>query len=110
VKNSRNATGNVTVTVVPSTPEVVNPNGMIPIPSCELKSNHNCLYNLAGGTNYKGQILYAAEGQGDDVPSSLVLMNPVEPYNTTSESQRNTFDYLYCLDYEIVSNTDPQSL
>jgi gluconolactonase len=29
VKASRNATGNVTVTVVPSTPEVVNPNGII---------------------------------------------------------------------------------
>jgi gluconolactonase len=28
VKDSRNATGNVTVTVVPSTPQVVNPNGM----------------------------------------------------------------------------------
>lgn len=29
VKNSRNATGKVTVTVVPSTPEVSNPNGML---------------------------------------------------------------------------------
>lgn len=28
VKDSRNATGNVTVTVVPSNPQVINPNGM----------------------------------------------------------------------------------
>ncbi|KAI1848955.1 hypothetical protein JX266_005383 [Neoarthrinium moseri] len=62
VKGSRNATGNVTVTVVPSNPQVVNPNG---------------------ATYYKGNIIYAAEGQGDNVPSALQLMNPVEPYNTT---------------------------
>ncbi|KAI0129442.1 D-lactonohydrolase [Xylariales sp. AK1849] len=62
VKNSRNATGNVTVTVVPSKPQVINPNG---------------------GTNYEGNIIFTAEGQGDDVPSALFLMNPLEPYNTT---------------------------
>ncbi|ORY62688.1 lactonohydrolase [Pseudomassariella vexata] len=62
VKSKRIATGNVTVTVVPSTPQVINPNG---------------------ATNYKGQIIFAGEGQGDTVPSALYLMNPVEPYNTT---------------------------
>jgi len=57
-----NASGLVDVVEVPSNPLVVNPNG---------------------GTNYKGQILFAAEGQGANVPSELVIMNPVEPYNTT---------------------------
>ena len=38
-----------------------------------------------GGTNYKGQIIFAGEGQGEDVPSALYLMNPEKPYNTTSK-------------------------
>lgn len=54
----------VTVTVVnTSNPQVINPNG---------------------GTNYKGQILFAGEGQGPNVPSALYLMNPEPPYNTTT--------------------------
>ncbi|KAL0936740.1 evolved d-pantonohydrolase [Colletotrichum truncatum] len=52
----------VTVTAVPSNPQVINPNG---------------------GTNYKGNIIFAGEGQGDRIASALYLMNPVEPYNTT---------------------------
>ncbi|KAK2602156.1 hypothetical protein N8I77_008712 [Diaporthe amygdali] len=52
----------VTVHTVPSNPQVINPNG---------------------GTNYKGNIIFAGEGQGDNIPSALYLMNPVEPYNTT---------------------------
>lgn len=43
------------------------------------------LMSVTGGTNYKGQILFAAEGQGANVPSELIIMNPVEPYNTTGE-------------------------
>jgi gluconolactonase len=53
-----------TVTVVDTAnPQVINPNG---------------------GTNYKGQIIFAGEGQGDDVASALYLMNPKAPYNTTT--------------------------
>ncbi|KAH8666310.1 D-lactonohydrolase [Xylariales sp. PMI_506] len=62
VTGLRNATGKVDVVVVPSEPQVINPNG---------------------GTNYKGQIIFAGEGQGDNIPSALYLMNPIEPYNTT---------------------------
>ncbi|KAH8591934.1 hypothetical protein B0O99DRAFT_654088 [Bisporella sp. PMI_857] len=62
VANQRNASGQVKVTTVGSNPQVINPNG---------------------ATNYKGQILYMAEGQGADIPSALVVMNPKEPYNTT---------------------------
>ncbi|KAK1456159.1 D-lactonohydrolase [Colletotrichum cuscutae] len=62
LRNGSLGTTEVTVTTVPSNPQVINPNG---------------------GTNYKGQIIFAGEGQGDRVPSSLYLMNPVEPYNTT---------------------------
>ncbi|KAH7368236.1 hypothetical protein B0T11DRAFT_305007 [Plectosphaerella cucumerina] len=52
----------VTVHTVPSNPQVINPNG---------------------AANYKGQIIFAGEGQGDRIESALFLMNPVEPYNTT---------------------------
>ncbi|KAI8954418.1 gluconolactonase [Xylaria longipes] len=62
VSTKRNATGLVKVHVVKSNPMVLNPNG---------------------ATNYKGQLLFAAEGQGPDKTSGLILMNPREPYNTT---------------------------
>jgi gluconolactonase len=53
------------VTVVnTSNPQVINPNG---------------------GTNWKGNIIFAGEGQGDNVPSALYVMNPLPPYNTTSK-------------------------
>ncbi|EPE10888.1 evolved d-pantonohydrolase [Ophiostoma piceae UAMH 11346] len=52
----------VTVTTVNSTPAVINPNG---------------------ATNFRGQIVYAGEGQGDKITSALYLMNPKAPYNTT---------------------------
>jgi gluconolactonase len=55
----------IPVTIVNTTnPQVTNPNG---------------------GTNYKGNIIFAGEGQGDNVPSALYVMNPEAPYNTTSE-------------------------
>ncbi|KAL1877494.1 hypothetical protein Daus18300_002481 [Diaporthe australafricana] len=53
---------NATVTVVPSSPQVINPNG---------------------GTNYKGNIVFAGEGQGADITSTMFLMNPEAPFNTT---------------------------
>ncbi|CAK7217699.1 hypothetical protein SBRCBS47491_003259 [Sporothrix bragantina] len=52
----------VPVTVVNSTPQIINPNG---------------------GTNFRGQIIFAGEGMGDDIPSALYVMNPLPPYNTT---------------------------
>ncbi|KAI1657946.1 calcium-dependent phosphotriesterase [Daldinia decipiens] len=61
VSNIRNATGSVNVQTV-DVPAIINSNG---------------------GTNYKGEIVFAAEGQGDDATSQLVVMNPREPYNTT---------------------------
>lgn len=36
-----------------------------------------------GATQYKGQILYAAEGQGNNTAPALIVLNPREPYNTT---------------------------
>ncbi|KAI1185388.1 lactonohydrolase [Nemania serpens] len=62
VSTRRNATGSVKVHVVDSNPMVLNPNGAV---------------------NYKGQLLFAAEGQGADKTTELVIMNPREPYNTT---------------------------
>lgn len=41
-----------------------------------------------GATNYKGNIVYMAEGQGSNIPSALVVMNPLEPYNTTGSTHK----------------------
>ncbi|KAK1753595.1 Gluconolactonase [Echria macrotheca] len=62
VKSSRNAVGKVTVTEIPSNPQIPNPNG---------------------ATQYKGKLLFAAEGQGPNIAPGLFVMNPVAPYNTT---------------------------
>ena len=42
---------------------------------------------FVGATNYQGNILFTGEGQGDNVAPALFLMNPVEPYNTTSKNR-----------------------
>ncbi|KAL2204474.1 calcium-dependent phosphotriesterase [Sarocladium strictum] len=62
VSNFTDAVGKVNVETVNSDPPVINPNG---------------------GTNYKGNIIFAGEGQGDSIPSALYLVNPVSPYNAT---------------------------
>lgn len=59
---SGNKTGHVTVQTVTSDPPVVNPNG---------------------GTNYKGNILFAGEGMGNETASALYSVNPLPPYNAT---------------------------
>ncbi|KAI0152505.1 calcium-dependent phosphotriesterase [Hypoxylon sp. NC0597] len=61
VSDIRNATGSVNVHTVDA-PSILNSNG---------------------ATNYRGQIVYTAEGQGDNATSQLVVLNPREPYNTT---------------------------
>ncbi|OTA89909.1 hypothetical protein M434DRAFT_78705 [Hypoxylon sp. CO27-5] len=61
VSDIRNATGSVNVQIVDA-PAILNSNG---------------------ATNYRGQIVYTAEGQGDNATSQLVVLNPREPYNTT---------------------------
>lgn len=38
-----------------------------------------------GAATYRGQLVYCAEGAGAANTSGLVVMNPVEPYNTTGE-------------------------
>ncbi|OTB08250.1 hypothetical protein M426DRAFT_30020, partial [Hypoxylon sp. CI-4A] len=57
------SSGNGTVTV-----ETVNATGIV---------------NPNGGANYKGQIVYVVIGSGSEDVSQVVLLNPVEPYNTT---------------------------
>ncbi|ORY24012.1 evolved D-pantonohydrolase [Naematelia encephala] len=41
------------------------------------------IVNPNGATNWNGQIVFCAEGQGDEITTGLVLMNPLEPHNTT---------------------------
>ncbi|KAF4973285.1 hypothetical protein FSARC_360 [Fusarium sarcochroum] len=62
--NGTHTQSQVEITIVDSAPQVINPNG---------------------GTNYKGKIIFAGEGQGENIPSALYLMNPEKPYNTTSK-------------------------
>jgi gluconolactonase len=62
VTHKANASGEVDVVVLGETPQVINPNG---------------------GANFRGQVLFAGEGMGVDIPSALYVMNPTPPYNTT---------------------------
>ena len=65
VKTERNAVGKVKVTLVEHSPVIPNPNGAV---------------------QYKGKLLFAAEGQGAKIPPALVILDPSsEPYKTTSE-------------------------
>jgi gluconolactonase len=65
VKTQVNATGDVDIVPVDSSPQIINPNG---------------------ATNYKGQIIFMGEGQGDNIAPAIYLLNPMEPYNTTCTS------------------------
>lgn len=38
---------------------------------------------VAGGTNWKGQIVFANQGRGADIPPSLAVVNPYEPFNSS---------------------------
>ncbi|KAL6245985.1 hypothetical protein RBB50_007138 [Rhinocladiella similis] len=58
----RNASGHVNVTTVNANPTVINSNG---------------------GTNYRGQLIFTGEGQGNNSAPSLYVVNPQPPYNTT---------------------------
>lgn len=42
------------------------------------------MHEFPGGTNFRGQIIYGGEGQGDNTGPALWVMNPKAPYNTTS--------------------------
>ena len=61
---AQNATGIVQVQTINSNHPIVNPNG---------------------ATNYRGEIVFAAEGQNADKPSEIIRLNPRAPYNTTGE-------------------------
>lgn len=80
VSHETDAVGLVNVSTVSSSPMVINPNG---------KSYYSRsivmfgLTHVVGGANYRGQIIFAGEGQGDNKPPSLWVMNPRKPYNTT---------------------------
>ncbi|KAJ5763521.1 SMP-30/Gluconolaconase/LRE-like region [Penicillium manginii] len=63
VANKTDAVGLVTVHNVtsPEDPKVINPNG---------------------GNNYRGKLIFAGEGQGNDTAPALYVMNPNKPYDT----------------------------
>ena len=55
---------------------------------------------MVGATNYRGQILLTGEGQGDYKAPALWVMDPKNPYNTTSSlSTWNT---------QMISNSNSQ--
>lgn len=41
------------------------------------------LLSKPGGTNYKGQMVFANQGRGADIPANLAVVNPYPPYNST---------------------------
>lgn len=41
------------------------------------------LQNVNGGTPYNCKLLFATEGRGEDLPPSLVMVNPEPPYNSS---------------------------
>lgn len=49
----------------------------------DLVSSNPTVVNPTGATNYRGQLVYLAEGAGPDNTSALVALNPLEPYNST---------------------------
>ena len=51
----------------------------------ETIQSNNLIVNPNGATNYRGEIVFAAEGQNSNKPSELIRMNPNAPYNTTGE-------------------------
>ncbi|WRT64653.1 uncharacterized protein IL334_001587 [Kwoniella shivajii] len=57
-----NGTGFVNVTTVNSQTQVINPNG---------------------ATNFRGKLVFTGEGQGNDIPPALYLVDPTPPYNAT---------------------------
>ncbi|RDW90057.1 SMP-30/gluconolactonase/LRE family protein [Aspergillus mulundensis] len=61
VANLTNATGLVDVVTV-------NPTQLIPNPN--------------GATNFRGKLIFTAEGQGEDIAPGLFVMDPREPYAT----------------------------
>jgi gluconolactonase len=86
IANLRNASGSIRVDTVNSTPVVINPNG-----GCWTRFGCCCLdcaltSKNPGATNYKGQLLFLGEGQGDNIAPAMYLVNPEPPYNTTSET------------------------
>jgi gluconolactonase len=45
------------------------------------------LENVNGGAKYNGQIAFMTEGRGDNLASQITLVNPMEPYNSTGQSE-----------------------
>ncbi|KAH8079386.1 hypothetical protein HD553DRAFT_135773 [Filobasidium floriforme] len=41
------------------------------------------LVNVNGGTNYRDQIVFLAQGRGEEFPPTMTLVNPYPPYNST---------------------------
>ncbi|EXJ67013.1 gluconolactonase [Cladophialophora psammophila CBS 110553] len=62
VSSLRNASGQVDVVTVNATPPVINSNG---------------------ATQYRGQLLFTGEGQGNDTAPALYVVNPRPPYNAS---------------------------
>lgn len=81
---SGNKTGHVKVETVTSNPPVINPNGTLLFPRLKTGNESEILRTRGvGGTNYKGNILFAGEGMGNKTASALYSVNPLPPYNAT---------------------------
>jgi gluconolactonase len=65
--------------------EKVRNGSLAAVPVTIINTTNAQVINPNGGTNWKGQIIFAGEGQGDNVPPALYIVNPEAPYNTSSK-------------------------
>ena len=78
----RENVGIVKIETVKSEKPVMNPNGAS---SPRLGRREFMTRVFPGAINYRGEFVFASEGQGKEVPSGVVRLNPSPPYNTTGE-------------------------
>ncbi|KAF1838390.1 lactonase [Decorospora gaudefroyi] len=64
--------------------EKVRNGSLAAVPVTVVNTSNPQIINPNGATNWDGNIIFAGEGQGDNVPSALYVMNPEPPYNTTT--------------------------
>jgi gluconolactonase len=65
--------------------EQVRKGALKAVPVTVVNTSNPQIINPNGGTNWKGKIIFAGEGQGDRVPSALYVMDPTPPYKTYSK-------------------------
>jgi len=64
---------------------------MVSLVRCDSNYSEGSDSNI-GATNYRGNLVFTGEGQGNNIAPALYLVNPVAPYNSTGE---HTFSKIF---------------